>query len=77
MAFFRAARRAKTAAWIVTIMVLIAIFIVRQVPQPWRGVIDTGVVAGLAWGSISLIITAIRALVGHIAVADPELPAPV
>src|SRR5690606_18696589 len=36
MAFFKAARRAKFAAWGVTLLVLLAITLVRTIPQPWR-----------------------------------------
>lgn len=30
------------------------IFFVRMLPQPWLGIIDGGVVVGLAWGVVSL-----------------------
>jgi hypothetical protein len=34
---------------------------VSFVSQPWRGIIDAGVVLGLGWGIISLIIFSIQA----------------
>ncbi len=77
MAFFHAARKAKGAAWGVTIAVLLAIFLVRKLPQPWRGIIDAGVVAGLVVGTLSLLFVAFRALRGTALLSDPELPPPV
>ncbi len=73
MAFFSAARRAKIAAWGVTLLVLMAITVVRTIPQPWRGVIDAGVVVGLMWGVTSLVWGAIARLSGEIPKGDPEL----
>jgi hypothetical protein len=55
MGFFHTTRRRQ----IVTICVTLAIFglvqVVYLVNQPWRGIIDFGVVVGLVWGSASLI----------------------
>ncbi len=73
MAFFRAARRAKIAAWGVSLLVVLAITLVRSVPQPWRGVIDAGVVVGLAWGVLSLAIGVVSRLAGQAPTGDPEL----
>ncbi|MCH2110443.1 MAG: hypothetical protein MK135_14060, partial [Polyangiaceae bacterium] len=50
MAYFHSSRRAKIAAAIVTVLVLLAIIAVRQLAQPWRGIVDAGVIAGLTWG---------------------------
>lgn len=74
MAFFHAARKARAAAWGVTVAVLLAIFVVRQLPQPWRGLIDAGVVAGLLVGTVSLVLCALRAFRGTGLLSDPELP---
>lgn len=53
--YFDATPREKRLAWGVTLLVWIAIFVVRTLPQPWRGIIDAGVVSGLFFGSLSLI----------------------
>lgn len=80
MAFFRATTRAKGAAWGVTMLVVLAIFAVRALPQPWRGIIDAGVVVGLGWGTLVLVAGAVARLTGAPPSADPEvedeLPAP-
>lgn len=74
MAYVRAAPRAQYAAWGVTAAVLIAIFFVRQIDQPWRGIIDAGVVVGLLIGSVSLVLAAAQCLLGKTPSADPALP---
>ncbi len=40
------------------LMGTIVIFVlgVRQLPQPWRGLVDLGVAAGLMWGVLALIV---------------------
>ena len=73
MAFFGATRRARIAAWAVTGAVLVAILIVRALPQPYRGIIDVGVVLGLGWGTLVLIVGAARRLLGTAPTGDPEV----
>lgn len=73
MAFFRATRRAKIVAWGVSLLVIAAILVVRSLPQPWRGIIDVGVVAGLSWGAVCLLVGAARRLSGSDPSGDPEL----
>jgi uncharacterized membrane protein YedE/YeeE len=58
MGFFDAPPADKRAAWGVTTAVLCAVFVVRTLGQPWRGIIDGGVVMGLGAGMVSLIATA-------------------
>lgn len=74
MAFFRAAPRAKMAAWAVSGLVIIAITLVRSIAQPWRGIIDAGVVVGLTWGLLALVTGAVARLSGRTPGGDPELP---
>lgn len=58
---FGARRRTMVVAWSVIVLVIIAVLIVSQLPQPWRGLIDLGVVAGLAYGAIAVVWFAIHA----------------
>jgi hypothetical protein len=74
MAYVRAAKKAKYAAWGVTLAVVLAIFVVRRLPQPWRGVIDAGVVVGLALGTLSLLLSAVRRMMGEVPPGNPDLP---
>ena len=54
MGFIHATRRRKIATFGLTIMIVCFIAVARQLPQPWRGILDAGVVAGLSFGICSI-----------------------
>lgn len=62
MGLFGARRRTMIVAWVIPIMVVALILIVSQMSQPWRGLIDLGVVAGLGYGSIAIALFYVRAM---------------
>lgn len=74
MAYVHATKRAQYAAWGITAAVLIAIFLVRQLDQPWRGIIDAGVVVGLFLGTVSLLLAALQRMLGREPAGNPDLP---
>ncbi|MGB0678985.1 MAG: hypothetical protein ACPGUV_04930 [Polyangiales bacterium] len=49
-----APRRRMLISWLVLLLIVLAVVLVRRTPQPWRGIIDGGVVVGLAWGWVAL-----------------------
>lgn len=53
MGFFEANRRPLLVAWVGTAMIIGLVVGLRFVPQPWRAMIDVGVVVGLSWGLLS------------------------
>ena len=55
MGFIHATRRRKIASVALTTMIICFIAVARQLPQPWRGILDAGVVAGLSIGIISIL----------------------
>lgn len=59
--YFRAARRTRLIAWFATIGIIILVLLVHQLKQPWRGVIDAGVVVGLTWGIVTLLFNYVKA----------------
>jgi hypothetical protein len=65
MAFFAAPRAQMIVTWSITGMVVVLILLIRLLPQPWRGIVDSGVVVGLGWGALSIAILAIRAILGY------------
>jgi hypothetical protein len=73
MGFFHANRRTKALAWGTTTMIVCFIVILRHVPQPWRGIVDGGVVPPLLWGAAALIVLYARGLSGAV-VGSAELP---
>jgi hypothetical protein len=62
MGLIRAPRRTMIVAWSVLIGIVILVVSVRSLPQPWRGIVDAGVVVGLALGWLSLLIWYIRGM---------------
>ena len=74
MGFFYASRRRKITSFSVTSGIIVLIILVRFLAQPWRGIIDAGVVVGLAWGLVSLIIFSIQAFTSKDFPYSPEVP---
>ncbi len=64
--YFDATKSEKVRAWGVTILVWIAIFVVRRFPQPARGIVDAGVVCGLFLGTLSLVVQGAPLLIGRV-----------
>jgi hypothetical protein len=50
MSLFHSTRRQMTVSWVFIGALVLLIWWVRSLPQPWRGIIDGGVVLGLVWG---------------------------
>jgi len=59
-ALFYAPLRRVIISWAVVVSVTAIVIIVHHLPQPWRGIIDGGVVAGLGFGTFSTAIFAVR-----------------
>lgn len=55
MGFFHATRRPLLVAWVGTAMIVMLIIGLRLTPQPWRSIVDAGVVVGLSWGLLSFL----------------------
>lgn len=53
--FFYASRKRKIVSWSVALGIVVLILSVRLLEQPWRGIIDSGVVAGLGVGMLSIL----------------------
>jgi hypothetical protein len=54
MGYFHAVPRRKIAAYSFAAGIMVLVVMVRSLPQPWRGIIDVGVVLGLVLGLMSL-----------------------
>ena len=53
--FFGATARLQRTIWIGTALIVLAVLVFNQLPQPWRGILDAGVLVGLVWGTASLL----------------------
>jgi hypothetical protein len=74
MGFFHATRRRLITSFALTAGIVALVLAVRVLPQPWRGIVDTGVVVGLAWGLLSLIAFSAQALGAAKFAPSPEVP---
>lgn len=74
MGYFYATRRRKITSISLTLGIVLLIILVHFVPQPWRGIIDFGVVVGLAWGIVSLLAFSFQAMGRDPYPYAPEVP---
>ncbi len=56
MGFFHGTRRRLITSWALTLGIIVLVIGVHQLPQPARGLVDLGVVAGLSYGIASLLL---------------------
>ena len=73
MGYFNATRRRMAGVYGLTAFVVGAIIVVHSLPQPWRAVLDVGVIIGLAWGVASFLWSLKRTLAAAGFPVSPEL----
>lgn len=61
LGYFGTTRRRQISVFILTAALFLLVMLVRTLDQPWRGIIDAGVVVGLSWGLISFIVFVMQA----------------
>jgi len=76
MALFHATRKRLIVSWVLALGILALVLTVPLLPYPWRNIIDAGVVIGLGWGTVSLIVFAAQALFSGKSETSPEVPTP-
>jgi len=74
MGYFHATKRRKITSISLTLGIITLIILLRFVAQPWRGIIDFGVVIGLAWGIVSLLAFSVQAFGREPFPYAPEVP---
>lgn len=75
MGFFHANRKTKLTVYILTTGIICMVIIVTFLcPDPWRGIIDFGVVLGLVWGLVSFWLFTIKALTDKDYPHSPQTP---
>ncbi len=62
MNYFDAEKKNLLLAYILTTAIILLIIIFNYIPQPWRGILDAGVVVGLTWGIISTILLSLKTI---------------
>jgi len=71
--YFGATRRTRLVAWIGTSGIILLVLAVHQLNQPWRGILDAGVIVGLSWGVVSLIVNVMQAFTSEHFDRSPEI----
>ena len=74
MSLFGASRRGMLVARLLLGGIIVLVIMVRMLEQPWRGIIDAGVVVGLAIGTLSILYYSARAAAGREPAVPPDLP---
>lgn len=76
MGLFHATKKRMIVSWSVSMGVAAIVAGVKRLPYPWRNIVDAGVVVGLSWGALSIMIGYMKALwnQGHVEGVDPCLP---
>lgn len=64
MGLFHATKKRIVLSWSISLGVVVLVVLVRMLPQPWRGIVDLGVVLALGWGLLAIWAFAVRALMG-------------
>jgi hypothetical protein len=75
--YFGATVRLGRAIWIGTGCILLAVLLFSQLPQPWRGILDAGVLVGMVWGTITLLVMGWTTFREHREIVPAEVPAEV
>jgi hypothetical protein len=55
MGYLHATRKRQLISLLLTSAIIALVLVVRLLPQPWRGIIDAGVVLGLGFGTLSIV----------------------
>ena len=72
--YFHARRRGLIAVWSGTLAIILLVLLVQLAEQPWRGILDAGVVVGLSWGLASFLHMVYRTLREGRFQRSPEAP---
>jgi hypothetical protein len=74
MGYFHIQRKRQILTFALTLMIIGLVQLVSLLDQPWKGIVDLGVVVGLAWGLISLSIFTWHAFTLSDYPHSPEMP---
>ena len=74
MGYFYASRKRKLVSWILTAGIVGVVLIVKVLPYPYRNIVDAGVVLGLSYGLVTLLVISVQAFLGSLPDVNPDLP---
>lgn len=74
MGFYHTTRRRQIATFALLFVIIIFVILIRMLPQPWRGMLDMGVVLGLSYGTVTILYFVWQAFTNKNYSISPELP---
>ena len=74
MGFIYASKKRTIVSFCILVMVMVFIFIALNLPQPWRPILDAGVVVGLLWGVVATCWQIIMVMRAGTSLVNPDLP---
>jgi len=74
MGYFHIKRRRQIVTICLTLGIVVLVQVVHLLEQPWRGIVDAGVVLGLVWGLTSLLLFTAKAFFSRNFDHSPEMP---
>ena len=64
LSLIAAPRRSLLRAWVGLFAIVLAVILVRRLPEPWRGIVDFAVAISLGWGLVVMIAGMVRFFAG-------------
>lgn len=74
MGYFHATKKRKIVSYSLTVGIILLIIGVGHMSQPWRGIVDAGVLLGLGWGLLSVWYYSVTTFLGKGPAVSPETP---
>ncbi len=74
MGYFYIRKQRRIVIYILTIGIIAIIVAVKWLAQPWRGIVDAGVLVGLTWGLVTVLIFTRQAFIRKPFPYSPEVP---
>ena len=73
MGYIHSSLKRKLTAWILSLSIVVLVLGVKLIAQPWRGIIDVGVILGLMYGLASVYYWTARVIISKNYEVDPEV----
>ena len=73
LGFINSTKRRRIVVFAILAVITLIVVLFKYIPQPWRGVLDMGVVVGLSWGIIATLVFLVKFWMAKEVTYDPEV----
>lgn len=73
LGFIHSTKRRRITVFVLLALITLIVVLFKYIPQPWRGVLDLGVVVGLSWGIIATLVFLVKFWMAEKVPFDPEV----